>query len=290
MPNNEIEPVKKENTGIEQLIKLEKERSAAWIEILSKIKDELRKGSEFNLGRINNLENRIRELEDDISKSKNVITVFEGMSEQDKIKMLRERNIDIPSDKELNQLEIVGGIAKLFPEPIEIRVPEGVEKVCESREFLKNIEPLTIPETKDKLKKLSKELKELKERVDKPEPSFLLTEEWVIKELFNQGVTLLKNGKIQNAYEYFANIIELNSKIRSAWLNKGIIHGDAEEYEEEIHCYDEALKIDEKYAKAWYNKGIALEKLDKSDEANKCLDMAKEIDPELIGEFTEKEV
>lgn len=282
MSDNETEPAKKETRGIEYLIELEKNRSDAWIEILNVMKGELEKSSEFN--------DRINKLTEDISKIKNVITVFESMSEEDKIKMLRERNIDIPSDKELNQIEIVGRIAKLFPEPIEIRVPEGVEKVCESREFLKNIEPLTIPETKDKLKKLSKELKELKERVDKPEPSFLLTEEWVIKELFNQGVTLLKNGKIQNAYKYFANIIELNSKIRSAWLNKGIIHGDVEEYEEEIHCYDEALKIDEKYAKAWYNKGIALEKLDKSDEANKCLDRAKEIDPKLIEELKEKEV
>jgi tetratricopeptide (TPR) repeat protein len=298
MSNNEIESEKKGTLGMGQLIELEKERSAAWIEILNVIKAEHEKSREFN--------ERINKLTEDISKIKNVITVFESMSEEDKIKELRA---GIPTDlsklekDEIEKLKIISEIAKLFPklDEIGIGIPSNKVDILKGKaaeEFAKDIDRVETSEIKNKIKKIdieslgeyNKRIDELEKRVhevrektrfslEQEQILLKIAEESKIRVLHNQGIKLLKNGRIQDAYDFFDNIIKINDKIRGAWLNKGIILGESGKCEEEINCYDEAIKIDENYAKAWYNKGIALKYLDKTEQAEECFKKAHDRDP-----------
>lgn len=64
------------------------------------------------------------------------------------------------------------------------------------------------------------------------------------------------------------------------WFNYGLDFGKLEKYDEEIKCYNDALRINPQFAKALVNKGIALNRLEKYYEAIKCFDDALRINPQ----------
>lgn len=226
MSNNQMEPATKETLGIEQLIELERERANAWIEILNVIKEELRKSIGLN-DSIVKLDERLGKLEDNVSVTKGTASNLTEILDQ------------IPENIPKGDLEKFGitlGILRLLPkEKTEIleSYPEDL--------YLKDILQTTNG------REIHKKVKTL--------------ENTLIKELHDKGVTQLKKGKNEDAYECFDKITNINSKIKEAWLNKGVALGRSGQIEKEIVCYARAIEIEKKYPKALYNKGVALKKI-----------------------------
>lgn len=59
--------------------------------------------------------------------------------------------------------------------------------------------------------------------------------------------------------------------------------GEADDYEEKLRLYDEAIKLDPACTDALLQKGFSLDRMGKSEEALDCYNRALEIDPENVG-------
>ena len=103
-----------------------------------------------------------------------------------------------------------------------------------------------------------------------------------IKEAWlNKGYATVNSGREEEAIECYDKAIEIDPKYKEAWLNKGYAIDNLGREEEAIECYDKALEIDPIYIRAWFNKGYSLAKLGSQKEAIECYDKALEIDPKI---------
>jgi tetratricopeptide (TPR) repeat protein len=59
--------------------------------------------------------------------------------------------------------------------------------------------------------------------------------------------------------------------------------GEADDYDEKLRLYDEALKLDPVCTDALLQKGFSLDRIGKSEEALDCYNRALEIDPDNMG-------
>ena len=84
--------------------------------------------------------------------------------------------------------------------------------------------------------------------------------------------TKQRSGAATEPFSYGAGYI-------SAWVNKGYALGKLKRYEEEISCYDRALKIYPFYFSALHNRGIALINQKNYRDALETLDCALAINP-----------
>ncbi len=132
-------------------------------------------------------------------------------------------------------------------------------------------------------------------------------------ELCDLGFELGKEGKFQEAIEYFEKAIELDPNYDKAYYYMGAAYEKLENYEKAINCYEKAvninpksaealsriglcyesldeiqkaieayervIKVDPKLNDAWYNIGINYKKLNKSDKAMEYFEKAVELDP-----------
>ena len=74
-------------------------------------------------------------------------------------------------------------------------------------------------------------------------------------------------GRNEEELACYNEALKINPRDAEAWYNKGNALGALGRTEEELACYNEALKINPQYTDAWYNKGIALRALGRDDEA-----------------------
>jgi len=98
--------------------------------------------------------------------------------------------------------------------------------------------------------------------------------------MLDEGITLGRSGKYDEAIECFDKAIQINPKYAEAWYNKGTALDFLGKHNKAIECFKKALSIDPDYADAWHNKGIALGKLGKYNEAIECFDKAIKINPD----------
>jgi tetratricopeptide (TPR) repeat protein len=62
-----------------------------------------------------------------------------------------------------------------------------------------------------------------------------------------------------------------------AWYNKGLTLMRQGKYDEAIQANDKAIQLDSKFAVAWHKKGLAFELLGKTSESNAAYAKAKEL-------------
>jgi len=106
-----------------------------------------------------------------------------------------------------------------------------------------------------------------------------------------------KNGKVDQAIAELKRAIELNPNFAMGHYNLGNAYASkdlvdqaigeyklaieldpsvrAGQYEEEIKCYDKAIKINPKNAEAWHLKGHVLGQIGKYEDAGKCFERAR---------------
>ena len=66
--------------------------------------------------------------------------------------------------------------------------------------------------------------------------------------LNNIGVSYLALGQLDLAKEKFDEAIKANSSYPYAWINLGVVNGDAGNTDEAIRCYDKAIELDNSVA------------------------------------------
>jgi len=71
----------------------------------------------------------------------------------------------------------------------------------------------------------------------------LITEKKDPEEILNEGMDLLKKGKIQQAIEFFDEVIKLNPHKADLWFHLGEAYESCEYFETAIKCFDEAIRL-----------------------------------------------
>ena len=107
-----------------------------------------------------------------------------------------------------------------------------------------------------------------------------------VPELVDVGLSYMEINRFEEAtaaFERAASFAEEDSiEAQEAWVNKGVAHGQLEEFDQAIGAYEEALRIDdesEHAATAETNLAYALWEFGRTEEALEHAERAVEIDP-----------
>ena len=65
-----------------------------------------------------------------------------------------------------------------------------------------------------------------------------------IQDLVTKGQTFLKDGKFNDALDFFEQALFLNQDDPDLWNHKGIALRSMGRYEEAMECFNKSLKID----------------------------------------------
>ncbi|MCX5998554.1 MAG: tetratricopeptide repeat protein, partial [Chloroflexi bacterium] len=98
-------------------------------------------------------------------------------------------------------------------------------------------------------------------------------------ELIDRGNALRKEGKHQQALEYFEQAAWLSPRDGNAWRCKADSLAMCFRYEASLQSCEKALEINPSDAEAWFLKSFALEMLGKYEEALESNAKSLEIDP-----------
>jgi tetratricopeptide (TPR) repeat protein len=97
---------------------------------------------------------------------------------------------------------------------------------------------------------------------------------------YNQGLTLVKENKNQEALEAFDQTLSIEPNDENAWYWKGKILYKLQKWEESVEAYNNAITIDPNFVLAWDGMGESLTFLHKRSEAIVAYNRALAIDPE----------
>ena len=95
-------------------------------------------------------------------------------------------------------------------------------------------------------------------------------------------------GKYEDAISCYNQLIEMDSKNKWAWINKGLALTELMKYEEALPCLDKAIELHPKSVEAWYNRGFALAGIGKLGAAILAFDNAIEIKPKSADAWNGK--
>ncbi|MHA1269214.1 MAG: tetratricopeptide repeat protein [Candidatus Helarchaeota archaeon] len=117
-----------------------------------------------------------------------------------------------------------------------------------------------------------------------------------LDEIYNMGIDLGQEGKIEDAISCFDEILnkletslenndcECDSTdtelIADIWFNKGILYTRVNKLTEALRCYNIANKLDPMNSKILVNKGVILSKMEDFNGAIQCYNEALLIDPQ----------
>ena len=100
-------------------------------------------------------------------------------------------------------------------------------------------------------------------------------------ELCDLGFKLGKEGKFQEAIEYFEKAIELEPDHDKVYYYMGAAYEKLEAYEKAIDCYEKAVNINPKSAESLSRIGLCYEKLDEIQKAIEAYERVLKVDPML---------
>jgi tetratricopeptide (TPR) repeat protein len=100
-------------------------------------------------------------------------------------------------------------------------------------------------------------------------------------DLCDLGFKLGKEGKFQEAIEYFEKAIELEPGHDKAYYYMGAAYEKLENYEKAIECYEKAVNINPKSVKSLSRIGLCYEKLDEIQKAIEAYERVIKVDPKL---------
>lgn len=99
------------------------------------------------------------------------------------------------------------------------------------------------------------------------------------EEAYDEGVRLVRAGRLREAVASFDKAIGLNPRSAEAYNSRGITYHALAQYEQAIKDYDEAVRINPASAEAYYNRANAYSDLGQHDSAVKDYDEAIRINP-----------
>ncbi|WP_409149131.1 DUF4365 domain-containing protein [Sphingobacterium sp. BS-2] len=103
---------------------------------------------------------------------------------------------------------------------------------------------------------------------------------------YNFANTLKSLGDLEEAAKQYKLCLQINPNNALAWKNLGSIYYELHDHEEEIHCYDKALKINPKLPQALFSKGVTLSYIfNKYDEGLSLMLKSSEQEEEMMNGF-----
>jgi tetratricopeptide (TPR) repeat protein len=177
---------------------------------------------------------------------------------------------------------------------------------------------VSAQDANEEYKKQLEEWEKKKEAVEKENAEKLAKNKDAAREVernraLNEGNTLLKSGRENEALAAYDQALKADSTFARAWYGKGLalrklrrpqeavlaykaairhdpkdpqayfalgnIYTDLEKYNDAVGVYDQAVAIDPKLSKAYYQRGLAYDKMNKTKDAINSFKMATEVDP-----------
>jgi tetratricopeptide (TPR) repeat protein len=97
--------------------------------------------------------------------------------------------------------------------------------------------------------------------------------------LYNKGFALDGKGNFKEANQYYTLTLEnTDYKDTDALLNKGITHGQLNELDQAMECFDKLIELEPDNIIAWHNKGVAYQEMKEAKKAKKCFRKEKRLE------------
>jgi predicted O-linked N-acetylglucosamine transferase (SPINDLY family) len=100
-----------------------------------------------------------------------------------------------------------------------------------------------------------------------------------VSALFNQGFDCHKHGQLNQAWQFYQQVLQLQPEHFDALYMLGLIASDNQNLELTVDLMGKVIKLNDKHADALYNHGVALQKLNRLEEAVISFDKVIELNP-----------
>jgi len=117
-------------------------------------------------------------------------------------------------------------------------------------------------------------------------PSFMIDQ----NSKFMEGLKLLEEMKLQEAFQYFDKNVGLNPNSVELLNNLGVTFMGLKNRRDALKCYEKALELNPNYYIGWYNKGGVLFRCGQFKEAISCFNKALEINPKCSEAHLDKTI
>jgi tetratricopeptide (TPR) repeat protein len=91
---------------------------------------------------------------------------------------------------------------------------------------------------------------------------------------YNLGVTLMQQGKLDEAIDAFREAIQNSARMFEAWVNLGYIFFKKGDLEQVVFANQKAVEVEPRYARGYANLGFAYLQLGRTEEAIDALEKA----------------
>ena len=102
---------------------------------------------------------------------------------------------------------------------------------------------------------------------------------------YNRGNALKQLGQLDEAMQDFDKATQLKPDFAEAYSNRGVILEQLGKLDEAIKDYDKAIQLKPGYTEAYYNRGIALKRQGQQDKAIQDFDQAIQLKPDFAEAY-----
>lgn len=107
----------------------------------------------------------------------------------------------------------------------------------------------------------------------------LTAEKFSSWEWYNKGYSLASFDRYEEEIACYNKAIKINPQNAEFWYNKGCALINIKQYQEAIICFETTIRISPSHVDAWINQGIAWRYLSQYKEALKCYEMSIRLNP-----------
>ena len=100
-----------------------------------------------------------------------------------------------------------------------------------------------------------------------------------LKEAYNLAVQCHQNNNLQDAQNYYQEILKIDPNDLGTNYNLGLIFMKLNDHQKASNCFEKVIKIDPNYAYAHFNLGILFKEVGENQKAKDCYEKAIKIDP-----------
>ena len=102
------------------------------------------------------------------------------------------------------------------------------------------------------------------------------------------GVSLLRQGKLEESIKTYSLMIKINPDYAEAYSNRGVAYMELKHFEKSIEDFKNAIGINPNYAEAYNNLGSSLRNLNKQNEAIDNYNLAIKINPNFSDAYSNR--